>query len=812
MTTTRRYVGGTGYTDAHPKPLAVQSFQAFVLNWLSAPITCSLTREQYFALTAAQQKVVKSTGYFCSCTLGGDGSRKLVNLLANHLLVLDVDDADAAAHLLASPLDDLLPWNHAMWRTLTSTPEAPRLRLVVDTEPLTKEQYRQGVRWLAARLGVTGYDPVSLDPVHLWYRPTVFSDEQGVTPLVAYRVSGHAALPSEWADYDPDAAQPVDDAADVAELGHLPATDVSLADAEGMLRHIDPDSDYRPWVRVLCALKHQFGSEAFPLFDEWSSRGTKYGGREATLRKWNAFQANPAGRQPVTIRTLIEMARTAGWNSSAASAERIERLIAEAAHVRTLIGPVMQELHTASLLGELEREALLGRIQARSKELGAPVTLRSLKKAMAAMDDEPEGDASTVPNEMQGYVFVRELNLWVHPTKGTQLATASFDTGFAHLLPPDTGAPSRHALSNLGLPVVDRMLYEPKRPDDLIFVTEADVSVLNTYRRSYPEADPTRAVEAGAILEKHLQTLLRDPQRREMLLSWMTWVLLHPGEKVRWHIFLQGAQGCGKSLVCEAFRVCVGPTNARKVSPAMLMEKFNLWASDILFAYFEEVLVGERQKDTMETIKDLVTGATVNIRAMRMDAVERPNMLNGIFLSNHLHGLRLSRDDRRFFCLCCEQQRKDQSELIPREHFRQVFRLQTDLAGGLRHWLLNRPISPQFDPMGHAPETADRDLVLRAGSSELDAAVQAALEDRDLWQCEADVVSTMELLAAVQRELRGATMKGVTRVLAELGYEKCGQRMCQDEVRRTLWFQPKLLTPGLTPLETFNAKIILQNS
>jgi len=141
MTTTRRYVGGVGHTDASPRPLTATSFRDFVISWLNAPVTCALTRAAYHALPPAKQKAAKSTSYFCAANFGGDGTRKIANVTSLSLLVLDVDDPAAARHLLDTPLDDVLPFNHVLWTTLTSTEEAPRVRLVVDAEPLTPALY-----------------------------------------------------------------------------------------------------------------------------------------------------------------------------------------------------------------------------------------------------------------------------------------------------------------------------------------------------------------------------------------------------------------------------------------------------------------------------------------------------------------------------------------------------------------------------------------------------------------------------------------------------------------------------------------------
>lgn len=803
-----RLFGGTGYSDGTPHPLPFTTFGAWVAGWLAAPVVCHLESSAYHALSPGEQKEAKSTGYFCAGSFRPPHRRRLSDLERCHLLVLDVDDPESAAALLAAPLDDLLPgWNFALWTTLTSTPERPRVRLVVESVPLTGEEYRAGVMWLAARLSLEDYDPVSVDPVHLWYRPTVFADRAATTPLVSTRTTGVACVPGRVDDGEPVAAAPTDFAAIVP-----PAEDITLEDAKAMLATLDPDNPpYWGWVRPLMALRHQFSAseEAFEVFDEWSQRGAKYPGQEATKRKWRAFASAPTDRDPITIRSLIASARAAGWVASGEKSLRaLEKRIAEAPDLHTLTGSLLKAIHDSVLLSPLEVEVLLARMATRAKTLKAPIHVRALREALQALDQEQQASTSTiVPAPLQGYIYVREANLWVHPVRQTRIAPAAFDLGFAAMLPEDAGRPSTYATRTLGLTTVDREMYDPRRPTDLIYTDESGVVIANTYRQSYPEPDSGRAGEAGDILRTHLMLLLADERLTNLFTSWMAWTVRNPGEKCAWHVFLQGAQGCGKSLLAECLRVVHGPTNARKVSPSMLNEKFNSWVEGCTFAYFEEVLVGDRQRDTMEAIKDLVTGETVNIRAMRTDAVEKRNYFNGLFLSNHHHGLRLERSDRRFFCLCAAQQTKKQSETIPASHFHAVMRLQSNLAGGLRHYLLTCPLDNEFNPKGHAPDSAHRETVLRAGASELDSAVQTVMDEDETTLVGADVLSSSALHAAVRNDVRGASSKQVCRVLTEMGFKQYGQRTLSNGERHVVWFHPERVPRGLSPLQAINLRI-----
>ena len=71
---------------------------------------------------------------------------------------------------------------------------------------------------------------------------------------------------------------------------------------------IDPDCGYEDWRNIGMALHHQYeGSDiGLELFDEWSSKGSKYEGQGGLDKKWRAFD-NYNGT-PITIGTLLKMA------------------------------------------------------------------------------------------------------------------------------------------------------------------------------------------------------------------------------------------------------------------------------------------------------------------------------------------------------------------------------------------------------------------------------------------------------------------------------------------------------------------------
>lgn len=76
---------------------------------------------------------------------------------------------------------------------------------------------------------------------------------------------------------------------------------------------LNPDTAYDIWLMAGMAAHHEDrgGSEGFAIWDDWSSRGSLYHPGECEY-KWSGF-GNYNGR-PVTIGTIFEKAKEAGWD------------------------------------------------------------------------------------------------------------------------------------------------------------------------------------------------------------------------------------------------------------------------------------------------------------------------------------------------------------------------------------------------------------------------------------------------------------------------------------------------------------------
>lgn len=90
----------------------------------------------------------------------------------------------------------------------------------------------------------------------------------------------------------------------------------SIEEVQSALEYISPDISNEEWVMVGMAIKEEFGEAGFPIWDNWSSNGSKYNKYEMKMR-WRSF----GHREGVTIGTLFFMAQEGGWRPILAEPE-----------------------------------------------------------------------------------------------------------------------------------------------------------------------------------------------------------------------------------------------------------------------------------------------------------------------------------------------------------------------------------------------------------------------------------------------------------------------------------------------------------
>ena len=136
----------------------------------------------------------------------------------------------------------------------------------------------------------------------------------------------------------------------------------------------------------------------------------------------------------------------------------------------------------------------------------------------------------------------------------------------------------------------------------------------------------------------------------EWFINWLAYTV-QTRKKAQTAWIFSGVPGTGKGIFFEKIlRPIMGEKYTTKKRLDHLEEQFNAYLQQTLFLVYEEFRLSDSKQDgkLLNKLKDEITGATTNIRAMRTDVQEVANYTNYIFFSNHRDVIRIEDGDRRF--------------------------------------------------------------------------------------------------------------------------------------------------------------------
>lgn len=332
-----RFFTGTTVTG-QVRASTAQTF-ADVAKALKAAPKLAVSRKVFQSLPKAKRNELKQTPFFVPCTFTESPSKRdYAHAIESNLLFLDIDELPDGTcpaapfvkdpSLLKKKLNGLKFLAH---HTASSTPEKPRMRVMVDADRIPIADYAKAVATLGAMLGLPSITKESAVAVQPMFSPVLFSDSKpGETPIIAEDPDGRPFTREDIQGIEKPLSNGANGShsapAEPDELENLAPQDpdITLEIAREALFAIDPDCPRDEWIRHAAALKHQFAprqnDEALELFDEWSAKGDKYGGEAHTTREWNSLNQTSRGRKPITIRSLLKAAEKGGWERPVAKA------------------------------------------------------------------------------------------------------------------------------------------------------------------------------------------------------------------------------------------------------------------------------------------------------------------------------------------------------------------------------------------------------------------------------------------------------------------------------------------------------------
>ena len=759
------------------------------------PVRLTLTREQFDALPKRDKDApmdrerAKRVRYITPAAFKtSPAARRTEGVARCNLVALDIDNSVEAKRLLGQQWDACLgELGYIVWHTASSTPAAPRLRVLVNAEGIPASRYPHAVRTVAEMIGLTAVTSESRVMVQPMYFPTVFADTpDSQSPIVAVNKTGDAFRVADIIDdqessfVDSPAPAGTVELADL-EFLKLPIDGITPENAREALTFIDPDIGMQQWIEIAAGLKHQFGDAGFAIWNEWSAKGKKYESEEEAQYRWNTLKANPADRMPVTMRTVFKLATARGWTNTALASRHHqdtmswikspsrsgEELLDKGAKKIAQIGPV---------LGVLEKKTLLVALRDKLDSLGLGVPLPDLRNEVRRLEMDVAKTTGLAP-WARGMCYVPAMNVFYRYTTDRQFAPEVLDLMYTT---PPTGddkplRPRDYLIQVASVPQVENLRYDPAKGAKRFF-TEDGVPYINTYRADYPAPDSSRAEEAGEVYWDHLAKLIRDRDHQVLLTDYFAYMVQQPGKKIRWAPLIQGGEGCGKSTLAVIMATVLGRRNVAKINGGDVLEgKYNDWAYGKQLVTLEEVrIIGTNKHAVMDRLKPLITDDTISLNKKYADHRTVPNITNYLLFTNHHDSLAIREDGRRYFVLSSPLQSPEQIAAIGGvAHFQKLYAMIRDNAGGLRAWFESWRISPAFQPEGRAPVTSYLFELAENSASPLAAVVRHCIDDEPHPLVRRDLLSLSCLRGAMDTtHLPDFTDQALASVLRELGWIK----------------------------------------
>lgn len=272
--------------------------------------------------------------------------------------------------------------------------------------------------------------------------------------------------------------------------------------------------------------------------------------------------------------------------------------------------------------------------------------------------------------------------------------------------------------------------------------------------------------------------------------QWLAYPIQNPGAKLATAAVIWGReQGTGKSLIGYAMRKIYGE-NWVEINSQDLMGEFTGWSKDRQFVMGEEITGGEgiSARRVADRMKGYISRQLCKINIKNVPEYFVPDCTNYYFTSNHPDCFYLEDSDRRFFV--------HRAPMTPMpaewyEQFAKYFELRPEYVTeeqvgpkALHSYFRNLDLTG-FNPLGKAPTTTAKEIMIMDGQSDVGAWIRRALRSPDTYLRANGVPSCYSIYTPQQLlnlyDVHGAgkvTVNGFSRELRKAGVPYLGEWQC----------------------------------
>ena len=221
------------------------------------------------------------------------------------------------------------------------------------------------------------------------------------------------------------------------------------------------------------------------------------------------------------------------------------------------------------------------------------------------------------------------------------------------------------------LPFISAWLRDPNKRVVERIVVDASNTMQDVYNmwKGF-DVEKMKPVEESTIpglihlIKKHIDDVITAGvgAHSEFIHLYLANILQRPWLKSQVAIFLFGAQGCGKGIIFEFFRLKILGKQCSYQTSKPENDLFGRFANGAVNRVFIQVDEVKSLHDHSDQLKDFITNPTLNYEKKGKDTIVVSNLANVLLTSNNANALSISPDDRRFALFECSSVHKGDTE------------------------------------------------------------------------------------------------------------------------------------------------------
>jgi len=454
---------------------------------------------------------------------------------------------------------------------------------------------------------------------------------------------------------------------------------------------------------------------------------------------------------------------------------------------------------------EYDKEHLLKNYSSYTKNI-TDVALPVPSSFQKVLTDIPEGnellkkfkgELEETPKQKEFFknvIFMNHDDWYYDNSKGLQYKKASIQTIYGHLF----NDPIKSFRQNPDKKLVELGVYRPDKyveGEDPITSDDEGLLYVNHYKPSKIKSLPADTAQRKKELEIFLELVRKLTEHEKegwiiqkgekVIINLYEYVLDHlcmnfqrPGVKVRNAILFHSFEKqLGKNTLFEIIRKALGVRNCTIISPR------NAVARELTFIEHQLVFIDEikidgnidEKKSTLNILKPLMTNELHDSRPLFKEWRQVHSTINVMLATNHKDACAFDHNEERYTAIDIGKTREEMGgdaflKPIITEHLKKG-----TMAGVVKHYLLNRTISHNFDPGSVSVKTKFLEEMIEAGGHPIFTEVKTLFNQRE-EPFDQSVISVNQAWLYCKKEF---SMKGkstdFTEALIRLGAEQVGE-------------------------------------